>query len=250
MQSGKKDLKTESLEGLKMLVSQVKAKGLSPDNRLKEYIKHFVNGGSYDTELCAELKKRKKEGKEETSEDNEKWLHRFLHTGKGVCQQFAQALSLICGIDEEITCYYTAAEVKIKDETESIGHAFNVVELINGEHSIVDISSMIHCEEDKKGIKGGYKSDAKNFAFVSLEQYMQNFAAEGNKVLPMLNEATGEPYYSVSYPHYPGNEAYYDLLNLPTSDIREGFEDLLFDPLPEQSKKVAAAVPKSGIPDR
>jgi len=247
--------KTESFGKLIELVAQVKAqkvtkdgevRNLSPDERLREYIKYFVTSGIYDYAYLDEVKEKKGAIKS-TRQDNERALHRFLYEGKGVCQQFAQALSLACGIDGEIECRYTEALVMPKganydvvngtdvierENDDSIGHGFNVVRQENGERSIVDISSMIHCEDGKKGRRGGYASDKQNFAFVSLEEYKQNLATEGPRLVLRKFDEKGTYYYLYAWRHFDKPEElekYYNMLNFSDEEKIQR-SDMLEDP--------------------
>lgn len=88
-----------------------KNKTLPPKQRLENYIKHFVDIGRYDKQRRDAIVGG---SVEESLDLSEKELREFLQTGDGVCQQFAQALSLIGVIDCDMNIFIVLAIFLIK----------------------------------------------------------------------------------------------------------------------------------------
>ena len=206
-----------------------KNKTLPPKQRLENYIKHFVDIGRYDKQRRDAIVGG---SVEESLDLSEKELREFLQTGDGVCQQFAQALSLIGVIDGDMNIFYSACNL-LNKEGKKIGHALNVV-IMDGNAFVVDLSSLIHCKEKD------YKSSPQNFYNVKLEEYIENLKKEGVELISFNKDEKGE------YDHYLATlkllgkenlDAYYLLINLPASEINEKYSNFVYDIWPIEREK-------------
>ncbi len=224
--------------------------GLEMTERLTAYINFFVEHFSYDKKQRDEILSRKarymdyfveqfalgkqkeiKPFKAESFEENETSLARLLTTGKGVCQQFAQAFALLTLIDYLHTkdaplCHYVGCRVEMGGK--QMGHAVNAITFTD-QPIIIDISSMIHCKE------GDFLQDKDDFGPVYLKDYMKSLAKGGNK---LLSNATDSNYMS-SYAILGDFDEYYKFLNMPTQEIVEKRQaNLKPIPIPEVAENL------------
>jgi len=181
-------------------------KGFSAEERIKKYIEYFVNNFSYDVDhkdfvLSGEY--------HDTMDQQEKDLSNLFINKKGVCHQFAQALSLLSCFDKEIQINYCFCSLIDEYTEENVAHANNVV-IINGDAKIVDISSMIH-SRDKI-----YKQEILAFSLISFEEYIQNLRKEKMHYYP-----EDEKYRLGSIKYIKDFDTYHYLLNQPASVINE-----------------------------
>lgn len=219
-----------TLNYLKGLVIQ--KKDLPDKERLRAYIDHFVEIGKYDKDRRERIVFNKKEHVE-TLEGSMQELFEYLYTGIGVCQQFSQAMALVGALDESLKIYYCGCRIEAKGIP--MGHAINVAVL--GEKAfVVDVSALIHVKE------GDYKTEAGNFAFVTLEDYIENLKKEDIKLVSANadNKERKNDQYLVAFKHLKKEDvdAYHYLINLPADDVNENFKDFLFNiwPVPLKEK--------------
>lgn len=177
-------------------------KNLPNGGRVKSYASYFANNFSYDKTFGDEVISNNGLVTAEAIEDQ---LFKLIKEGKGVCQQFAQALTLLTKIDYEksgngLKLNYAVADV-VDVKGRKVFHAFNVVRSGSDVGLIIDISSMIHCME------GDYKQEANAFYAKTTQEYYQNMKSEGAEVLP------GSSSKVFIYPEGRNFDDYYQLLN-------------------------------------
>ena len=176
-------------------------KNLPNGGRLKAYANYFANNLSYDKGFRNEVIANNGMNNAEAIENQ---LFKLIKEGKGVCQQFSAALTLLTQIDCEksgngIKLRYALADVVV--DGEKVMHAFNVIRAGDEVGLVIDISSMIHCNE------GDYKNNAQAFFAKDSKEYYQNMKAEGVELLP-------KSYMRVFvYPEGNNFDDYYQLLN-------------------------------------
>lgn len=154
-----------------------KNKNLSVEERLIAYSDFFANNFSYDKEFRNEVIAKKGM---DTSVDIENQLFKLIKEGKGVCQQFTQAMTLLTQIDYDnsgngIKLDYAVTDVVVEDK--SVMHAFNVIRMNNKVALVIDLSSMIH------SVERDYKQSSNAFFIKNSLDYSRNMKAEGVEII-------------------------------------------------------------------
>ncbi len=205
-----KTYKEFTINYLTELVNQYK--NLPDKERVKAYLDYFLANFNYDKVHREDILSQKQT---ETFEGNEKELFTLLHDGKGVCQQFAQAIALLSVIDQNITKsgYFRASYANCRIfKGRKMGHAINLCSIGN-DTVIIDVSSMIHARDKD------YKLDKYCFGLVSVEDYMQNLKQEDCEIIPIaedLNET-----YLACFSRKLDVNLMYDILNLTTDELND-----------------------------
>lgn len=187
-------------------------------DRLYAYIDYFMNNFSYDNDLRDRILSRMIE---ETSEIREESLFRLLHDGRGVCDQLAQAFSLIGSIDSEfwqhgIVIEYSTCNIAVKGR--KIGHAINHI-VIGKNRYVLDLSSMIHCRQKD------YQAREEDFKLVSFAEYQKNMDNINIDILN-LGDDTDQQFANFKL-HIDPNE-YYKRLNTPADEISSNHQDWIY----------------------
>jgi hypothetical protein len=182
---------------------------LPPRERLDAYITHITTISNYDFDRRKKLTEIIKAGDEPNIVMKKKEMLRYLETGKGLCGNFSQALSLVCSLDGETPpCHYAINFVN----NSTLGHAYNIV-LEDGCDLVIDISSLVHWKE------GDYKkTDAKDYIMRPHGEFVNSIAKEGVE-LSMKNEP-----WIIGHNHYSDTAKYYNILNFNSAG-RAVFEE-------------------------
>ena len=143
-------------------------KNLDFTDRLYAYIDYFVKNFSYDNDLRDRVLSRMID---ETTEIKEESLFNLLHDGRGVCDQLAQAFSMLGSIDSElwqhgIVIEYSTCNISVKGK--KMGHAVNHI-VVGGNRFVVDLSTMIHCKQKD------YQADEELFKYPSISGSQNTF---------------------------------------------------------------------------
>jgi len=166
-------------------------------DRLYNYINFFVETFKYDDKYFESEMEAIKNGTSKPRDQQaiQEQLLGLFKNGKGVCEQFAQALTILSQIDVLNTLTKTTLneetgaqevdrgflvsciECKIVKNGKLIAHEINGINLGKGKYFIIDISSMIHAKY------GDYKQDKESFCFKSFEDYVANMKMENIDVV-------------------------------------------------------------------
>lgn len=147
--------------------------------RLKSYIDYLVDKAKYNLKFKEDYYSGKVEYND-SFENSTQSLANFFENGNGVCQQFSQALNLICVADGKLNSYYTSCAF-IKDNIE-VGHALNIC-ILDNNLFVVDISAATHCKD------GQFSSKKNSFLLVPVHEYLKNFNNEGCRMLASFEKS-------------------------------------------------------------
>lgn len=193
-------------------------KNLDFTDRLYAYIDYFVKNFSYDNDLRDRVLSRMID---ETTEIKEESLLNLLHDGRGVCDQLAQAFSMLGSIDSElwqhgIVIEYSTCNISVKGK--KMGHAVNHI-VVGGNRFVVDLSTIIHCRQKD------YQADEELFKLVGLDEYRENMESIGIDILP-LGEEIEEQF--ANFKLHIDPKEYYKRLNTPTDEINSKHQDWIY----------------------
>ncbi len=184
-------------------------------DRLDAYIGYFIKNFSYDKDLRDKILTTEFV---ETRENREKSLFELLHDKKGVCDQLAQAFSLLGCIDETwkngVIIEYSACKLLVKGK--EISHATNHL-VVGNQKFALDLSTMIHCKQKDDG----HYANLEDFRLVSLEEYEKNLSYLGIEILPLEKDNIC---FANLYLHINPDE-YFTRLTTPTDEINSKHTD-------------------------
>ena len=187
---------------------------LDISDRLNAYINYFVNNFHYDSSLRDQILSH---SFNETRENREQSLFELFYNGKGVCDQLAQAFSLLGTIDpiwkKNIIVEYATCNLMINGK--KISHAVNHI-VVGKQRFILDLSTMIHCKQKDKG----YKANSNDFKLISMEQYVNSLSSIGIDLIPFESDI----YFANLYLHIEPDE-YFKRLTTPTDEINSQHTD-------------------------
>lgn len=189
-----------------------KFKDLPVDERKQAYVDYFVKTFSYDDNLRIDTLA---EDREPTFELSEQELANLFITKKGVCNQFAQALSLLSCFDPEFDIFYSYCRVYIAKDNETDGHAINCI-MHNGQARIIDISSAIHCKERQYA-----QNQESDFKFLLFEDYIKNLSKDGVFYATISDDESKYILGGIKY--FKDFDSNYFLLNQPSDVLNTGF---------------------------